>query len=259
PLGALQMTPYMIEFYDLYFRSFVTSSENGIRVLDFSKPGFHRYSATGVEFFFPSIPEEEFGSAYTRRYRPKPGERVFDLGANAGATAFFLSGMVGEAGRVFAFEPDDRNFDALLRNLEHHKLKNVVPIKKAVGGFTGRAEFHMDGTLASGLADLVAYPGAGSRCSVEMLTFEDACAHAGGAPDFVKMDVEGAEVSIVDSAAEFLRQHPVHFAIDSSHVVEGRLTHFELDRQFREIGYTVHSDSESGQMFTWAGPAASQS
>jgi len=253
--SALQMVPYMLDYFDLYFSSFEPSAENGLALLDFSSPRFHRYRKTGVEFYFPSIPEEEYGGQYTSHYCPGPGDVVFDLGANAGATAWYFSNMVGDAGRVFAFEPDDCNYECLLRNIEHHGLKNVVPLKKALGGFTGSAVFNMDGTLAAGLADLVAYTKASQLRTVDVLTLADACALAGAVPRFIKMDVEGAEISIVSQSLDFLRANPVHFTVDSSHVVGGRMTHFALDRLFSSIGYSVESSAESGQMFTWAAPA----
>jgi FkbM family methyltransferase len=252
--GALYMVPYMMKYFDTYFRSFEASDVEGLRVLDFSRPAFHRYIKTKTRFFFPSIPEEEFGEEYTCCYHPGPGENVFDLGANAGATTYWLSKAVGDTGKVFAFEPDECNYQYLLKNIEHHGLRNIVPIRKAIGGSTGAASFHMDGTLSSGFCDVVAYSGVGTVRMVETLTLRDACREVGVVPTFVKMDVEGAEVGIVSESADFLRANPIHFAIDSCHLVGGDMTCFALDKLFAGIGYGVRSSGESGAMFTWATP-----
>ena len=44
--------------------------------------------------------------------------------------------MVGLTGKVYAFEPDDTNYEFLLRNIELHQLTNVIPVKAALSGKT---------------------------------------------------------------------------------------------------------------------------
>jgi len=72
--------------------------------------------------------------------------------------------------------------------------------------------------------------------------------------DLLKMDIEGAEVAMIDSAQSFLKTHPIHFAIESYHRIDGELTYKPLERLFSSIGYSVRSSNEFGQMFTWAQP-----
>jgi len=64
--------------------------------------------------------------AYTHWYLPGAGDVVWDAGAHAGASSYFLAQLVGPSGKVYAFEPDDDNFEYLLRNIEMHHLTNVV-------------------------------------------------------------------------------------------------------------------------------------
>jgi len=71
------------------------------------------------------------------------------------------------------------------------------------------------------------------------------------------MDVEGAETSIIAGAGGFLRKNPIHFALDSSHLIDGEMTCHALDKLFAAIGYDVRSGDDSGQMFTWATPPSS--
>ena len=54
PTASLYMVPYMMKYFDAYFNSLDAIEESGIRVLDFSKPNFHRYTSTGTGFYFPS-------------------------------------------------------------------------------------------------------------------------------------------------------------------------------------------------------------
>ena len=252
--SQVKEVPIMMECFDVFFQGFVPDRRGTNSVLDFSKPGFHTYRNEGVGFYFPSIGEEESIGAYTYWYTPGPGDIVFDAGAHAGATSYFFAKMVGPSGKVFAFEPDDNNYHYLLKNIEYHKLTNVIPVKMALAGSTGTLLFNMDGTMSAGLADYLVYTDKSSQKPVEAMTLADACASLGAVPRFVKMDIEGAEVTVIDSSRDFLKTHGVHFAIESYHRVNEELTYKALDRIFPQIDYRVESSDRFKQMFTWAKP-----
>jgi FkbM family methyltransferase len=246
--------PIMLECYDLFFNTVESEEIAGRRVLDFSKPGLHRYIKSKVAFYFPSIPEDDVMDAYTHSYRPGPGDVVWDAGAHAGATSYFLAQLVGPLGKVYAFEPDDLNYEYLTRNIELNGLRNVIPVKKALAGTTGTAEFNMDGTMSAGLSEYLVYSEESRFKTVSTISLQDACEELGEVPKYVKMDIEGAEVAMIDSAQTFLKGHPIHFAIESYHRIDGELTYKPLERLFSNIGYGVRSSNEFGQMFTWAQP-----
>jgi FkbM family methyltransferase len=246
----------MMECFNLFFETVEGEAVDGRTVLDFSQPGLHRYRKSGAEFYFPSVPEDDVEDAYTHGYKPQPGEVVWDAGAHAGATTYSLAQMVGPSGKVYAFEPDQNNYNYLMRNIELHKLRNVIPVKKALAGSTGTAEFCMDGTMSAGLSDYLTYSEKDKFQTVQTVTFADACAEFGEVPSYVKMDIEGAEVATVESSQDFLRAHPVNFAIESYHRVDGDFTFKPLERLFSNIGYEVWSSDKFGQMFTWAKPVS---
>jgi hypothetical protein len=133
-------------------------------------------------------------------------------------------------------------------------LKNVVPVKAALSGTTGTATFCMDGTMCAGLSDSLAFTNSKRTVEVETLSLEDACERFGSVPDYIKLDIEGAELSVVAGALEFLRCHPIHLSIESNHIVEGRLTSGPLDAMLSATGYRAWSSDEFGQRFTWAVP-----
>ena len=143
--------PIMMECFDLYFETVEGKTNEGRTILDFSKPALQRYRKSGTAFYFPSVPEDDVTDAYTHGYMPKPGDVVWDAGAHAGASAYFLAQMVGPSGKAYAFEPDQGNYKYLLQNIELHNLHNVKPVKKALAGSTGIAEFCMDGSMSAGL------------------------------------------------------------------------------------------------------------
>lgn len=61
------------------------------------------------------------------------GDFYIDVGANIGLTAIFAAKVVGPTGKVYAFEPDDKNYFLLCENIKLNNLENIIiPIKKAV-------------------------------------------------------------------------------------------------------------------------------
>lgn len=243
--------PFMMKYHQLYFDTLVPRMSGGHEVLDFSRPAVHQYRRSGVALEFPALPEDDSIEAYTHWYMPRPGDVVWDAGAHAGLTTYCLAQLVGPDGLVFAFEPDEINFGYLSRNLEHYNLGNVVLVKKALAGHTGQVSFQMDGTMAAGIREYATYV-AGEVVTVPTLTLPDACAELGHVPAYVKMDIEGAEVAVIENAAAFLRQHSMHFAIESDHRIGGKYTFHDLNRLFPALGYEVESSAKFGPMFTWA-------
>lgn len=257
-LGKAQyvQVPLMMECYELYFDTVDGEIIDDRKVLDFSKPGLHRYSKSKVAFYFPSVPEDDVMDAYTYTYKPQPGDIVWDAGAHAGASSYFLAQMVGPSGKVYAFEPDDRNYEYLRKNIELHGLCNVIPVKKALSGSTGTARFCMDGTMSAGLSEYLVYSDKHLFQTVSTISIPDACGELSEIPTYIKMDIEGAEVSAIEHAQEFLKEHSIHFSIESNHRVNDELTCKPLDRLFSRIGYKTSYSDRFGQMFTWADPAS---
>jgi FkbM family methyltransferase len=242
----------MEKLYHQYFETIEAHLINGRKVLDFSAPGEHRYRNSGVTFVFPSIPEDDSIAAYTRKYIPKPGDIVWDVGAHAGSTTYFLSQLVGPTGTVVAFEPDDCAHEYLVGNIERHRLDNVVVVRKALCARIGQVTFNMSGTMAAGIRDYVVYSEECHLKTVPAVTIERACEELGQIPSYIKMDIEGAEVAAIQGSADFLRSHPIHFAIETEHVVNGEVTCHALERIFTHIGYRVESQKIEGVTFTWA-------
>jgi len=117
---------------------------------------------------------------------------------------------------------------------------------------TGTAVFNMDGTMAAGLSEYLIYAKTGRQVVVETVSFPDCCREY-GVPAFMKIDIEGAEVDLIKSSLEFLREHPVHLAFDSYHRLrDGSYTWTQLEALLRTAGYATKSSSEFGEMFTWA-------
>lgn len=248
--------PFLVHQWSVFFATLQGTWRDGYRVLDFSKPGLHCYRRSGLCFFMPSIAEDDCMEAYLDSYRLRPGDCVWDVGAYAGLTAYWFAKMVGPNGRVFAFEPDDTNYEFLLRNIQRHGMKNVVPVKVALSDRTGQASFCMDGTMSAGLTGSLTAGNDSLAKLVDTITFQDACKLLGGVPDYVKMDIQGGELDAIGGASEFLQENPVHLAIESNHRVNGQFTARPLEEILARAGYRAWSSGSFGELFTWAEPPA---
>jgi FkbM family methyltransferase len=68
----------------------------------------------------------------------KPGDTVVDAGANIGYYTIIASKLVGDKGKVYAFEPDPKNFDLLEKNVRMNGCSgNVVLERKALSNRKG--------------------------------------------------------------------------------------------------------------------------
>ena len=172
--------PFAVHQWGLFFDTLEGEERNGKRVLDFSRPALHHYRKSGLAFYAPSVAEDDCMDAYLTSYQPKPGDVVWDVGAHAGMTAYFLAQMVGPAGKVYAFEPDETNYEFLLQNIQLHELSNVIPVKAALSDKTGTANFCMDGTMGAGLSDTFQVHGETTyNREVETWSLRDACERFG--------------------------------------------------------------------------------
>ena len=70
----------------------------------------------------------------------KEGDTYLDIGANMGVNAIFGSLLVGNTGTVYAFEPEEKNYNLLLENIALNNIKNIIPINAAVSDETSVAQ-----------------------------------------------------------------------------------------------------------------------
>jgi FkbM family methyltransferase len=82
--------------------------------------GGHRWALDlreGIDFSIYLLGAFEPGTAAALRRLVRPGDVVFDIGANVGAHTLGLAASVGPAGTVVAIEPTDEAFGKLTRNV----------------------------------------------------------------------------------------------------------------------------------------------
>lgn len=124
-----------------------------------------------------------------------PGDTVVDVGANIGYYTLQFARLVGEAGHVYAFEPDPRNFALLEENVWQNGYRNVTLVRAAVAAEPGRVQLHLN---AENRGDHRIYPSAPGRAAidVEAVALDDYFSDHKGHFHLVKIDVQGAETGV---------------------------------------------------------------
>ncbi|HWG09695.1 MAG TPA: FkbM family methyltransferase [Solirubrobacteraceae bacterium] len=142
----------------------------------------------------------------------KPGQTVYDVGANIGFFTILCSRLVGPQGRVYAFEPIPQNLATLRHNVTLNALSNVTIVDKALSSATGTAEMFVSPWSAfhslnvEGATKQDNHGPETGEITVQTVTLDEFVGGEGvRAPDLVKIDVEGAELIVVDGMRETLR------------------------------------------------------
>lgn len=136
----------------------------------------------------------------------KPGDIFMDIGANLGYFSVLGSLCVGEEGQVHCFEPVPLVFEELMNNLRLAGAKNVMPNQCALGDKRGQAQIHLFRDLSSGHASLAKLSeNVIQAFDCDVVTLDGyVTEHDITTVTLIKLDVEGAELSVLKGASGLL-------------------------------------------------------
>ena len=162
----------------------------------------------------------------------RPGDVVYDVGANVGFYSLLASVLVGPKGRVFSFEPLPRNLELLRRHIGENAITNCEIVASAVSDRKGTARFdsqgdpHMTRLRAQGAMTV-------KLTSIDYLLGSGEIAP----PHVIKCDIEGAEFEALIGARDALeRYRPKILLATHGSAVHKRCCDFLI-----AIGYSVCS------------------
>jgi len=179
-------------------------------------------------------------AGYFQEFGIKQGDIVVDAGACQGDFALIASKLTGDEGKVIAFEPDADNAAILEANIKANDAGNVAVIKKGLwsedttlrfrGGQGQYSALCREGEdeETAGSVDVVALDNELHRLGIDRV-------------DFVKADIEGAEIEFIEGARRILEKSDARLAIASYHVVDGQQSWHRVTRLLDELGYDAHS------------------
>lgn len=227
---------YFDHYYNVVFPSVDVTFKNSV-VVDFSLPRYHTLKTSNLTFLFSSFPEsDEITQLYVNKMTAKKGDIIIDFGSFCGTTVYTFSKLVGDEGKVYAFEPDEANYKCLISNIEKHKLTNVVPLKKAIWSKTTQLEFQAEGNMGS------AVKGASSRenhtVKIDAISLDDLIKEYDIPKiDFIKMDIEGSEEEVIKSIKYTLKKYQTPIIIEVHKNALGQMTSVSIEKNLIEIDF----------------------
>ena len=186
---------------------------------------------TGLNFNYSRFEEEFFRSIweciFERVYFSKDvniniGDIVFDTGAAVGTFSIVAAKLTGDKGIVYAFEPTDDTFGALKMNVETNKINNIIPFKEGVANedkflcFDERKEAFTTNRIIDDVKINNSINSGKKKIKVVSL---DSFVGTNNIKrvDFVKIDVEGYALEVIQGAEDLLRRFKPKLAIACYH------------------------------------------
>lgn len=186
----------------------------------------------------------------------KPGMHVLDIGANLGYFTILMSSLVGEKGKVDAFEPLPFLYDSLQKSITKNGLNDIAKAHNVALGHEessvklvyapdsdnwGGAYLSFDGIVPHDHAtELVNVKKISDIISPQRL-------------DFIKIDVEGAEPLVLEAAQPLLKEFS---PMIMSEVHPGQLnlvsgvSASEYIIKMEEYGYSCYELKEEGELLS---------
>ena len=133
----------------------------------------------------------------------REGMVVLDCGSNIGFYPLLEASIVKESGKVFAFEPDPRNYDLLIKNININLYEGIIkPINMAVSDKSGESQIiiatrsNLSKVVTENDKEYLKKHSIEDRINIQSKSVDEFCEGKNIELDFVRMDIEGYEVEV---------------------------------------------------------------
>ncbi len=175
-------------------------------------------------FYFGAYEFEEL--SLCKKYLHKDSV-VLDIGANTGHHSLFFSQY---AQQVYSFEPYEKMFHVLEGRVADNNIKNIKSFNFGLGDTNQFLDFFAPEGRNNGIGSFIRSEVGRNIGKLEIKKGDDVISGLGiNRIDFIKIDVEGMEVSVLKGLIETIRTHkPVMFiemSPESQKILEDQLKH----------------------------------
>jgi FkbM family methyltransferase len=182
------------------------------------------------------------------------GDCFYDVGAEIGLYTLLLAKVVGEKGKIIAFEPEDSRYERVRENLKLNSLRNVRLFHLALGSHSGEGKLYIGRVgVAPGLIDT---PATRSRHQITQkveVTVGDRFVEMGNLPQprAVKIDVEGYEYSVIKGLQRTLSNRTCEIACCEIHpiMLPKEITSNDVIDLFKSYGFNRIETYHRGETF----------
>lgn len=207
---------------------------------DLYGPSFYvMFGGSGAFYHY----EEDLKSEITQHL--KKNDVFFDVGANIGLISLFVKKFFPEV-EIHAFEPGDSTYACFSETILKNKFSKIFLNKKGVSNQEGVAKFFID-SKSNGGSSLVREQ-FGETIEIDLTTIDKYVQKTGVIPNFIKVDVEGAEDFVLQGARETIQNHKPILIIESDNekIVKNPGLWIETLKgyEFKELGSTSNKNIE---------------
>lgn len=158
----------------------------------------------------------------------KPQMVVYDIGANVGFYSILAAHLAGAQGKVYAFEPLNRNVGFIRRHAILNRMENIEVFEAAVSDQSGEAFFDLGVSIATGHLSET------GSVKVPVVRLDDLVSAGDILPaEIMKVDVEGAEYAALQGAQKMIEAHRPTIFLDT----HGREVHDLTIKLLASYGY----------------------
>jgi len=187
--------------------------------------------------------------------KARPGDTVLDCGGCWGDTALYFASLVGDEGKVFTFEFIPSNLKIMKKNFElnSHLYERITIVNRPVWSASNELVSFID----QGPASIVSKDTNGAGMTVNTINIDDLVEENKlDAVDFIKMDIEGAEMNALKGAIETIRKFRPTLAISVYHQVSDfHEVALFIKSQFDNYLFTIkHSTTLAQETVLFASP-----
>lgn len=141
----------------------------------------------------------------------------YDFGANIGSWTIYLATQLPDA-TVVALEPEPTTADQLRQNIELNDVTDSVTVEKKVASDEGgQVDIHISHSSNQATHGLARSSHHGRETVTVPAARGDKLTARYPAPDFIKIDVEGAEADVLRGLQQTLREHKPVLVMDIHH------------------------------------------
>jgi len=179
----------------------------------------------------------------------RAGDNSLDIGGNIGLQSIRMSQSVGNAGKVYAFEPLQYLQEKFIKNMALNKAFNVTLLPYALSDTESEAEFNINkNAWNQGTFSLGASQGADKQTI--SIKVADALPEIKALPNLalIKIDVEGYEYQVLRGLTTTLKQHRprIIFEYDGNYWAKTGQRISDCYRFLQSLGYTLYQITPVG-------------
>jgi FkbM family methyltransferase len=226
------------KLYGVADRKLIPPAQYGNKTSMDKIAGFRHFGS-----FLLTMHDSYVKSVYEESYKLREGDVVIDLGASVGTFTVKAAKAVGEKGETIAVEPEVAHLKLLRKNIEENGLQNVTVIPKGVWSSREQRKLYLSQDTDV-QHSLYSQNSQGTQFSeafeyIELDTLDNLLQELGiQGIDFIKMDIEGAEVEALKGMKQTLSCTSA-LAMEAIHLYNDTESYHTVIPELQKSGFSV--------------------